>query len=108
MPRRADQARDVTVERFNLDDVGAVIAEHLGGIGPHQHRRHVDDPDALQRSHGDARSRSVSWSTNGSTSARSRAVDVWGHAWGRTTTGIFRTDKRATTWRNLLEGPHDF
>ena len=54
MPRRPDLPRDVAVVRFHLDDVGAVIAEHLGGIGPHQHGRHVDDLDAFQWSHGSA------------------------------------------------------
>ena len=52
MAGRADQAGDVAVERLDLDDFGAVIAEHLGGVGPHQHGGHVDDLDAPQRSHG--------------------------------------------------------
>ncbi|MGY4369943.1 hypothetical protein ACVW1A_006008 [Bradyrhizobium sp. LB1.3] len=48
---RADQAGDVAVERFHLDDVSTVVAEHLGRIGPHQHGCHVDDLDALQGPH---------------------------------------------------------
>jgi hypothetical protein len=47
MTGRPDLPRHVAVERFYLDHVGAVVAEHLGGIGPHQHGRHVDDLDAL-------------------------------------------------------------
>lgn len=51
VPHRTDQAGDVAVQRFHLDDVCAVVAEHLGRIGTHQHGGHVDDLDALQRSH---------------------------------------------------------
>src|SRR5438128_4737099 len=54
MTGRPDLPCHVAIERFHLDDVGAVIAEHLGGIGPHQHGRHVDDLDAFQWSHGSA------------------------------------------------------
>src|ERR1700704_1733226 len=57
MACRADQPRYVAVERLDLDDVSAVIAEHLGRIGPHQHGRHVYDLDALERSHGSVCSR---------------------------------------------------
>jgi hypothetical protein len=56
MPERADQTGNVALERLHLDDIGAVVAEHLGRIGPHQHGRHVDDLDALQRAHDDVRS----------------------------------------------------
>src|ERR1700722_15582742 len=88
MPRRADQARDIAVERFDLDDVGAVIAEHLGGIGPHQHGRHVDDLDALEWSHGAASlpmralfRAVISGPSNGSPKGRSRLPAVWAYAW---------------------------
>ena len=52
MPGRPDLPRHVAIRCLDLDDVGAVVAEHLGGIGPHQHGRHVDDLDALEWSHG--------------------------------------------------------
>jgi hypothetical protein len=54
---RADQPRHVAICGFDLDDIGAVIAEHLGRVRAHQHGRHVDDLDALQWSHGLVRSR---------------------------------------------------
>src|SRR5215207_7701133 len=54
MAGRPDLPRHVAIVRFHLDDIGAVVAEHLGGIGPHQHGRHVDDLDAFQWSHGSA------------------------------------------------------
>ena len=37
MARRPDLPGDVAVECLDLDDIGAVIAQHLRGIGPHQH-----------------------------------------------------------------------
>src|SRR5712672_3672006 len=85
MACRTDLPRDITVEGFDLDDVGAVVAEHLGGIGPHQHGRHVDDLDALQRSHwlGSLPMRAASstrGSSNVSASGRSRAAGVWPYA----------------------------
>ena len=52
MARRPDLPRHVAVGRLDLDDVGAEVAERLGGIRPHQHGRHVDDLDALKWSHG--------------------------------------------------------
>ena len=57
MTDRSDQPGHVAFQRLDLDDIGAIVAEHLGGIGSHQHRRHVDDLDALQRTHGRDRSR---------------------------------------------------
>src|ERR1700743_2975057 len=56
MPGRTDQAGDVSVRRFHLDDIGAIITEHLGRVRPHQHGGHVDDLDALKWSHGSVRS----------------------------------------------------
>ena len=83
MARRPDLPRDVTIERFHLDDVGAVITEHLGGIGPHQHGRHVDDLDALKWSHsGSRKGRTFSAAllllgpSNGRASSRSRVPGV--------------------------------
>src|SRR6266436_5019648 len=62
MAGRTDLPRHVAIERLDLDDVGTIVAEHLGGIGAHQHGRHVDDLDALQRSHGVVCSRCVFFS----------------------------------------------
>src|SRR5262249_49533582 len=36
--------------RLDLDDVGAQVAQGLGGPGPEHHRRDVDDPHAIERS----------------------------------------------------------
>ncbi|MNK99487.1 hypothetical protein D3C87_1198820 [compost metagenome] len=47
--RRSDAAHTVAAWRLNLDDVGPQIAQDLRGVGPHQHRRDVDDAHALQR-----------------------------------------------------------
>ena len=52
MARRPDLARDVAVGGLDLDDVGAVVAEDLGGVGTHQHRGQIDDLEAGERSHG--------------------------------------------------------
>ena len=89
MPGRPDQAGDVALQRLDLDDVGAVIAEHLGGIGPHQHGRHVDDLDALKWSHGSVSLPAIAGAlvrdpflgpSNGRPEARSRAPGVWAYA----------------------------
>jgi len=73
---------------FHLDDVGAVIAEHLGGIGTHQHGRHVDDLDALQRSHGRISLPDVVVAaSNGRFSGRSRVPRVWAYASGSASQG---------------------
>src|SRR6202000_1740610 len=81
MARGTNQPRHVAIERFHLDDISAVIAEHLGRIGPHQHGRHVDDPDALQWTHGVFHSRFVFVGPrNGSMTPRSRVMGVWGYA----------------------------
>jgi hypothetical protein len=53
--RRADLPGYVALRRFDLDDIGAVVAENLRRVRPHQHRRHVDDFDAFERSHSDPR-----------------------------------------------------
>src|SRR6185503_12033973 len=34
---------------LDLDDVGAVVAEHLRGARPHHHLGEIDDPDAFER-----------------------------------------------------------
>src|SRR5258706_2196902 len=85
MTGRTDLPRHVAVERLDLDDVGTIVAEHLRGIGPHQHGRHVDDLDPLQWSYGFVRSRSALacyslGPRNCTALRRSRAADVWPYA----------------------------
>src|SRR5581483_5866029 len=80
MAGRTDQPRHVAVQRLHLDHVGAVVAEHLGRVGAHQHGRHVDDLDALQWAHGVACSRMLSGPRKSSARPRSRASRVWGYA----------------------------
>ena len=46
---RAPFARLVALRRFDLDDLGAKVAEQLGAIGAAQHARQVDDLPAGQR-----------------------------------------------------------
>ncbi|MNR06974.1 hypothetical protein D3C85_1230740 [compost metagenome] len=53
IPAGPDAAHRVAAGRLDLDDVGAQVAEDLGGIGPHQHRGHVDDAHTVEGSaHG--------------------------------------------------------
>ena len=56
VPGRADLAHQVTVRRLDLDHVRAHVAQRLRGERSHEHRRHVDDPDAVKRSHAAVRS----------------------------------------------------
>ena len=42
-------ADDVAFGTFDLDDVGAVVAENHGRVRTHHHARQVDDPDAGER-----------------------------------------------------------
>ncbi|SPA23071.1 hypothetical protein CBM2633_B90362 [Cupriavidus taiwanensis] len=50
---RADLAHGVAVGRLDLDHVGTEVTQDLGRVRSHQHRRHVDDANALQRAaHG--------------------------------------------------------
>src|SRR5438270_6013481 len=46
MTHRARVAHHVALWAFDLDDVGAVVAEDHGGVGPHHHAGQIDDPDA--------------------------------------------------------------
>src|SRR5690606_13822001 len=45
----ADGAHVVARRRFDLDDVGPEVAQHLGGVGPHDDRAQVEDAHAGQR-----------------------------------------------------------
>ena len=49
---RARHAHDVAARRLHFNDVGAVIAEDLRRVGPHQDGRHVDDAHAVKRARG--------------------------------------------------------
>lgn len=49
MQDRPDLPRDVAAGRFHLDHIRAHVAQRLGGIGPHQNGRDIDDADAVQR-----------------------------------------------------------
>ena len=50
-----DAARQVArADALDLDDVGAVIAEHLGGARAHHHLGEVDDAHAGERLRGSA------------------------------------------------------
>ena len=49
---RAGGAGRVATGRFDLDDVGAVVAQHLRGIGAEHDGGHVQDADAGQRPGG--------------------------------------------------------
>lgn len=39
-------AHDVAAGRLDLDNVGAIVAEHEAGIGPHDHGGQVENQDA--------------------------------------------------------------
>ncbi len=49
-PWRAPAARPIALGRLDLDDIGAQVAEQHGAVGPGQHGRAIDDPEAGQRS----------------------------------------------------------
>jgi len=87
------EARDPS----SADENAAIIAEHLGGIGPHQHGGHVDDLDALQWAHWSSRILAEIFllgPTNGSRYARASAADVWGYALCGRTGGVTRPPRR--------------
>ena len=46
--RRSPRAGDVAVDRFDLDDVGAVVAEHGGREGSGQRMRQVEHHDIAE------------------------------------------------------------
>jgi hypothetical protein len=46
--RRAPVAHLVALRRLDLDDVGAVVGEHLRAVGPAEHAGQVDDADAKE------------------------------------------------------------
>src|SRR3954470_3365020 len=50
MAHRCCEPHDVAVWTFDLDDVGAVVAEDHGRVGTHHHAGEIDDPDAGERS----------------------------------------------------------
>ena len=50
MAHRCCEPHDVAVGAFDLDDVGAVVAEDHGRVGTHHHAGEIDDPDAGERS----------------------------------------------------------
>ncbi len=41
----ADDARVVTVERLDLDDLRALVGQQHGAVGAGQHLREIDDAD---------------------------------------------------------------
>src|SRR3954451_5715049 len=49
MAHRGGMAHHVAVGAFDLDDVGAVVAEDHGCVGPHHDAGEVDDSDASER-----------------------------------------------------------
>ena len=44
----ANDARVIAVERFDLDDLGALVGQQHGAEGTGQHLREVDDADAVE------------------------------------------------------------
>src|SRR4029079_10456032 len=50
MPHRCGVAHHVAIGAFDLDDVGAIVAEDHGRVGTHHHAGQVDDLDAGERS----------------------------------------------------------
>ena len=46
---RMGVARDVALERLDLDHLGAKVGEDLAGIGAEHDRADLDDPDPLQQ-----------------------------------------------------------
>src|ERR1700704_1928810 len=55
---RTGKSHDVTVERLDLDDIGAVVPKQLTCVGTHDHRRKIEHANARQRS---AHDRSPIW-----------------------------------------------
>ncbi|MNQ68974.1 hypothetical protein D3C85_835470 [compost metagenome] len=52
---RADITHGVTAGRFDLDDIGTQVTEHLRRVGPHQDGRDIEDAYTRQRTtHRDA------------------------------------------------------
>ena len=49
VPHRRDMAQDVSVRRFDLDDVGAEVTQQLGGKGAQNNRAQVQYTYAVQR-----------------------------------------------------------
>ncbi len=49
LARLADMAHRVALRRLDLDDVGALVGQQHGAVGPEDDVGEVDDPDAFER-----------------------------------------------------------